>query len=301
MKIISLYHSRLLLTAMSLSIAITLTIKALAQTHKVGDIILDEFGIEMVYVPSGTYTLGIDQEQLWVLCDQRGEPDPDQCVQIIQEETGATYRQTVDIQPFWIDRFEVTIEQFNEFCGLNANTDIDDCIGTLSDAELSLAPIQPQVAISWYAANFICNQRNARLPTEAEWEYAASGPENSVFAWGDTFDPDFIHSSDPQYTRTYPVGSIPENVSWVGAFDLTGNVEEWVEDRFSVRILLNVKPEDRLPSTTINTLEFSRVTKGGFWNSTFWGLTNFYRRQATSPEVMSPNIGFRCARSLIAG
>lgn len=276
-------------------------ILALGQTHEVGDIIQDEFGIEMVYVPGGTFTLGIDKEQLRLLCEQRGEDDPDRCVEIIEEDTGATYLHTVEIQPFWLDRFEVTIEQFNKLCGLNANTTIDDCLGIPSDTELALNPNQPQVDVSWYTANFICNQRNARLPTESEWEFAASGFENSVFAWGDTFDLSLVHYTDPQFAKTYPVGSISENVSWVGAYDMTGNVEEWVENRFGTRILSNIDPQDWPSSSVINTLEISRMTKGGFWNSPFWNLTNFYRRQATSPEVMSPNIGFRCVRSLLSG
>jgi formylglycine-generating enzyme required for sulfatase activity len=276
------FKIRFLVVAALLSLMTSTSILALVQTHEAGDIIQDEFGVEMVYVPGGTFTLGIDKERLRLLCEQRGEDNPDRCVEIIQEDTGATYLRTVEIQPFWIDRFEVTIEQFNEFCGSNANTDIDDCLGTPRDAELALNPNQPQVNVSWYAANFICNQRNARLPTEAEWEFAASGFENSVFAWGDTFNLDYIHLSDSQFTRTYPVGSIPENVSWVGAYDMTGNVEEWVEDRFSVRILSNIEPEDWPSPYIINTLEYSRMTKGGFWNSPFWNLTNFYREQATS-------------------
>jgi iron(II)-dependent oxidoreductase len=165
---------------------------------------------------------------------------------------------------------------------------------------LALNSRQPQVGVPWYTADFICRLRNARLPTEAEWEYAASGPDKSVFPWGDSFNLDFIQHPDPQYPQTYPVGTIPKNRSWVGAFDMTGNVAEWVEGRFIVRILSNIDPKDWPTPMPINTLESSRMTKGGFWNSPFWNLTNFYRQQQTSPEVMSPNIGFRCARSLTA-
>lgn len=280
-------------------ISLLLSNITMAQSYEAGDVIQDEFGFELVYVPGGTYTMGISQEHLRQLCDQRGETNPNRCAEIIQDDTGATYQETVEIQPYWIDRFEVTIEQFQRLCGMNINTTLDDCIDNTFDEGLTLSPNQPQVGISWYTANFLCNQRNARLPTEAEWEFAASGFENSVFAWGDTFNSNLIHYPDPQFTKTYPIGSISENVSWVGAFDMTGNVEEWVEDRFAVRVLSNIEPQDWPSPSIINALEISRMTKGGFWNSSFWNLTNFYRRQATSPEVISPNIGFRCVRSLL--
>ena len=81
---------------------------------------------------------------------------------------------------------------------------------------------------------------------------------------------------------------------------MTGNIAEWVEDRFSTRILSDISPKDWPTPMSINTLEYSRMTKGGFWNSPYWNLTNFYRAQQTSPEAMSSNLGFRCARSLMA-
>jgi formylglycine-generating enzyme required for sulfatase activity len=279
-----------------ISIFISTSVLASENKYEVGDITRDEAGIEMVYVPGGTFTLGIDLEKLRLLCEQRNEPNPDQCVEIIQQDSGAAYLQTVDIQPFWIDRYEVTIEQFNKFCGGNANTDIDDCLPAPRDLELALNPLQPQIDVSWYTADFICGMRNARLPTEAEWEYAASGTDKHIFAWGDSFNPDFIQSSDSKYPQTYPVGSIAENQSWVGAFDLTGNVAEWNDDRFAPRILSHIDQEEWPSSVPGNRLEISRIAKGGSWNSSFWHNANFYRTNGSS-DLM----GFRCVRSLIPG
>lgn len=288
--------NRFLVIVAFLTIVTSTTIMTSAQDHQAGDIIQDENGIEMVYVPGATFTLGIDKERLRQLCEERGESNPDQCVAFIEEDTGATYLQTVEIQPYWIDRFEVTIEQFNKLCGLNANTDIDDCLGPPRDAELAVDPMQPQVGVSWYAADFICRQRYARLPTEAEWEYAASGPDKSVFTWGDTFDLSYIQHRDPQFSKTYPVGAIPENQSWVGVFDMTGNVGEWTDDRFAPRILANIDPEEWPSSTPGNRIEVSRVLRGGSSNSPFWHYTTFHRTNGSSGLL-----GFRCARSLIGG
>ncbi len=264
----------------------------LAQTHQVGDIIRDESGIEMVYVPTGTFTLGIDANSLKSLCKQHGETE--QCPEVIQEDSGATYLQSVDVKPFWLDRFEVSIEQFKKLCGLDANTDVDNCISEPRDKELALNPNQPQFYVSWYTADYICKLRYARLPTEAEWEYAASGLAKHVFAWGDSFNPKYVQSSDPEYPQTYPVGSIPENKSWVGAFDLTGNVAEWTDDRFAPRILSNINPANWPTSLPGNRIEIDRVAKGGSWNSPYWNYANFYRTNGSSDIT-----GFRCARSLI--
>jgi formylglycine-generating enzyme required for sulfatase activity len=267
-------------------------------THIAGDIVEDEFGIEMVYVPGAVYSVGVERERLRELCEQFGEEDPDYCVQAIEEDSGATFTQMLEIQPFYIDRFEMTIEQYNQFCGVNALSVIEDCASPPLDTSFYQDTQQPQGNVSWYAADAICGLRLARLPTEAEWEYAASGPQRFVFPWGNIFDQANLVHSNPEYSTTYPVGSIFGNQSWVGLFDLTGNVAEWVEDRYATRILAAIEPDEWSFSEISNADETGRVVKGGNFGSHYWFLTNFYRRRV-SPETASPGIGFRCARSLL--
>jgi formylglycine-generating enzyme required for sulfatase activity len=117
-------------------------------------------------------------------------------------------------EPFWIDVYEVTNEQY----------------GSTGCADFSPDPDQPRNCVDWADALAHCESRGARLPTEAEWEYAARGPDGLVYSWGNEFiesNAVWGYNSDREPA---PVGSIPEGVSWIGAYDMSGNVWEWVND-----------------------------------------------------------------------
>lgn len=265
-----------------------------------GAIETDWHGFEMVYVPGGSFEMGVDRDILRNLCIQWGEPDAERCVEVIEEDTGSTYMYSVEIQPFWIDRYEFTIEKFEELCGEISYTDLDACIDLSRTPELAENPQQPQVGVNWYAAEFMCNLRGARLPTEEEWEYAASGPEKLIFPWGNSFIDEYTHLPNASPEETYPVGSIPENRSWIGAYDMAGNAAEWMEDYYLPRILANASPENWPRSNPItNFLEISRVIRGGSWEGRIRLMTTFYREYET-PEAGSTFFGFRCARTLLS-
>ena len=90
-------------------------------------------------------------------------------------------------------------------------------------------PEQPVSGVNWFDANTYCSWANKRLPTEAEWEKAAKGPKGFKYPWGDELD-----ESKANYGRkqefTANVDSYPEGKSGYGAYNMAGNVFEWVQD-----------------------------------------------------------------------
>ena len=101
----------------------------------------------------------------------------------------------------------------------------------------------PVIKVSWYGANAYCQWVEARLPTEAEWEYTARGEQRYIYPWGDTFDGARLNFCDVNcaydhretvyddgYEMTAPVGSYRSGAIWCDALDMAGNVWEWVAD-----------------------------------------------------------------------
>ncbi|MCP4357684.1 MAG: formylglycine-generating enzyme family protein, partial [Chloroflexi bacterium] len=127
------------------------------------------------------------------------------------------------LNAFYLDPFETTNAQYRECI------DGDGCTAPNGFPTSSSLANHPVVSVNWDQANAYCQWAGKRLPTEAEWEYAASGPDNLIWPWGNTFDPNLSAASA---AGTQPVGSYPEGASPFGVFDMAGNVNEWVADDF---------------------------------------------------------------------
>lgn len=251
-------------------------------TWTAGEVTKDASGISMVYVPSGEFKFGISSRELESICTSLLKDDkPSDCAKTIIDNTGLSAGKQIAVSGFWMDIYEVTIEQFKS-CTNPGPVQYCRQIDLEQFPELRDNIQKPQVGVMWYDAVTFCNLRQARLPTEAEWEYAAKGSVGNLFPWG--------NSPDEKYTTlksTYPVGSNASNKSWAGIYDMAGNAAEWVEDRY-----IAYSPQSDLWVQD----DASRVVRGGSWNDSPLSMLTFYRTRG-NPLEQSQRIGFRCVRT----
>lgn len=190
--------------------------------------------------------------------------------------------------PFWIDQTEVTQADFERLGGLQAEPN------RFPGAD------RPVENITWLEARDFCALRGARLPTEREWEYAARGPDtfvngpwDMVFPWGEEWDEANAVWNRTVEDGTADVGSLPAGRSWVGAFDMSGNVWEWVHSLY-----LPYDSEDDPEADMDDSPDGLRVMRGGSW----WDMDpTFLRasaRQSGDPGYWNYHIGLRCARDV---
>ncbi len=210
---------------------------------------------------------------------------------------------TVQLDGYWMDRTEVSNEMFAKF--LNSAGNQSEGGTTWLNSRNPFVWIRekdgvwqitsgkenyPVAAVSWYGAHAYCQWAGRRLPTEAEWEYAAKGVEDRHFPWGNTN----LECNRAQFlgcgNTPVDVGSLLLGGSPFGVFDLAGNVAEWVNDRYAADYYQQSPLSN--PPGPVNG--YYRVIRGGYWGSAYIQLQTTHRDWAGA-DMRSESVGFRCA------
>lgn len=264
----------------------------------------------MVLVPVGSFLMGSDPETIDAvldLCNQSRREG--ECSRNWFEREARNGENLITIAtPFWIDRTEVTREAYQ------ACVDAGVC-EMPPDSDYATDADQPINRVTWFQAYTYCEWRGSRLPTEAEWEYVARGPEGWEYPWGTDFDGTEANHCDQQcgesewgsgyravnmshddgYAVVAPVGSYPDGASWVGALDMTGNVAEWTSTIFLPYPYDSDDGRENMPDA--NDEQVRTVLRGGAFSMVITLNRSAYR-MGVPPSFDDDMMGFRCARSV---
>ena len=236
----------------------------------------DPTGAQMVLIPAGNFLMGTQ--------DGLGDELP--------------VRPVVLTRPYWLDIYEVSNQQYQACvnkgtCPLPAALSSHNHANYFGNPDFANYPV---VNVNWDMANAFCQKfRGGRLPTEAEWEFAARGSDQRPYPWGSTpptcnlsnaaTGPDSVCTGDTQPVTNYPAG-----VSPFGVFNMSGNAWEWVSDFYG--------PYSGLPTNDPagNPAGSLHILRGGGWSSEPKNATTTVRYHLHSTDS-NGTFGIRCARN----
>jgi formylglycine-generating enzyme required for sulfatase activity len=210
-----------------------------------------------------------------------------------EDDYGATPAHEVTLtQPFQLGKYEVTFMEYDYYVWNQQRK--GKAVGYPSDAGFGRFS-KPIINVSWEEATAYIGwlneqtNKNYRLPTEAEWEYAArGGKDDTAYPWGKTLGKGNANCRDTSckdaYPNTAPVGSFPPTA--FGLYDMSGNVYEWCEDWYGEYADFSVSD----PKGAVNSTD--RVVRGGSWNEDAPYVSSAYRRY-TKPSRRGHIFGFR--------
>ncbi|NKB80403.1 MAG: SUMF1/EgtB/PvdO family nonheme iron enzyme [Nitrospirales bacterium] len=209
-------------------------------------------------------------------------------------------KRTVNTPAFWIDRFEVTNHQYQEFVATTGHRKPGPPSRYAKRLAQLRGPNQPVTYVSWYDADDFCRWVGKRLPTEVEWEKAMRGVDGRLWPWGSQ---DVRHAANfgwPEdgFDATAPVGAFPQDQSMFGVYDGAGNLMEWVSDWYkeeAYRIGAGASEK----SNAANHGSYKTMRGLGYTSRGIdLRITN---RSFIVPDFRDETIGFRCASSSNVG
>jgi formylglycine-generating enzyme required for sulfatase activity len=256
----------------------------------IGDPRIRVFDPPMVDIPAGRATIGLDPSQLdavhahYAPLGLKREWFEKECP-----------RFTVELRGFRIGKYPVTNLEFLTFIQETGWSERPSSwsfgrFGFVAGNQPvhSVPPEAADAYATWLATR---TGRRFRLPTEFEWEYAAAGPEARSFPWGKEFLEDHANTGESRLSSTTPIGIFPKGRSIFGAFDMAGNVEEYVADSYRPYPGGSLVEDD-----FFKAMGYYRITRGGAFNR-LNDLARCHRRHGIDPKS-DHAVGFRLAEEL---
>lgn len=261
----------------------------------------------MVEIPGGTFTMGRD-------VTPHPEERPAHLVRLSPFQLDETLVTVADFRAYVAETGAVTTAERLGF-GMVATEGRDDWQWEKKAGVSWRSPWGPGVEqgddhpvtmVSWDDADAYCRHRGARLPTEAEWEYAMSAGHRTRYPWGDepirpdgrwglNFWQGMTHHRNPRedgWLYTSPVRAFPPND--LGLYDPVGNVWQWTNDWYGEY------PRGFVSDPTGPSAGWAKVARGGSWWCSPLTCAGYslWARGKSQPDSPYPNNGFRCARSV---
>ena len=256
----------------------------------------------MVFIPAGEFTMGSTPEQIQsYLKNFDGVP-----FDAFQAEIP---KRQIALDAYYIDQYEVSNRLYRRFIETTGRPSPQ-----FWEDERFQQPDHPVLGVTWYDADAYCKWAGKRLPTEAEWEKAARGPQEYSYPWGNSWDSKRTNTASYWAGQSFPsitkwaewmqtaldrgkagpveIGKFSSGISPYGVHDMAGNVSEWVFDWYAPyasqsTLIRNPKGADS---------GAMKVHRGGSWSVSSIFARSAYRARE-NPERGSPYIGMRCAKT----
>jgi serine/threonine-protein kinase len=243
-------------------------------TLGIGSTMIGKDGATLVYVPEGEFLMGSTDADTLASSDEKPQ-------------------HPVTLDAYWIDQTEVTNKQYAACvsaggCTPPSNTSSYTRTSYYGNSEFDEFPV---ISVDWNQASTYCLWAGRKLPSEAQWEKAARGTDAHTYPWGNDAPNDALLNYDQKIGDTTKVGSYETGKSIYGAYDMAGNVWEWVSSLFKPY------PYDASDGReNMNSSTDKRVVRGGAWDNYGINARSAYRNWLF-PTYSSYISGFRCARS----
>lgn len=268
-------------------------------------------------VESGTFTMGTTADEGTQAVSECVQRDAGTCTGAMVADSTVPHQVTLDA--FQIEQYEVSVRQYvtylnylvdqgeskphlsycNGPCALTTTEDERSDIefdGTRYNVRLVGTELDrsnyPITLVTWFGAQAYCKELGRDLPSEAQWERAARGPQNYIYPWGQTWIADNANTSRSGLDGIMPVTDYLTGASGYGALNMAGNVAEWTKDDYNASYYAS--------SPTVNPVAVGgdkKVVRGGSWDNVPLFARTVHRIDTWGALEAEASVGFRCVQN----